>query len=101
MWEKCDMHALLKYAKNAAICEACGNRIYMKLTCLAVAIIPLQISTIISMSFTKCNSVFITKHFTSKANRYPHIYIYKTYIIKTRLEYIENNSNYRRFNSLK
>jgi len=61
----CDMHALLKYAKNAAICEACGNHIYMKLTCLAVAIIPLQISTSISMSFTKCNSVFITKHFTS------------------------------------
>ena len=30
----CDMRTLLKYAKNAAICEICGNRNRIKLTCL-------------------------------------------------------------------
>jgi len=27
----CDMRTLLKYAKNAAACEICGNRIYVGL----------------------------------------------------------------------
>jgi len=35
MWKKiCDRHTLLKYAKNVAISEICGNRI--KMTCLSV-----------------------------------------------------------------